>query len=144
MKSVAVLRFVVMLVLFTAWLGWLGYLAIATHKPIVVSRPQLLVSNLDIVGRVENADDGKVKVEEVHWPAAEKKLEGQTLTIANPSECLGWRGPGSYILLLSKHEKEWLVTPTPRSPGYPGGKPHIYPATPETLQQIKAFRKPEG
>jgi hypothetical protein len=141
----AVIRFVAMLAIFAVWLSWLGYLAFTARQMIVLSRPQLLISNLDVIAWVDRADATEVKVEEVHWPASEGKWKGQSLAVQNLSECSGWAGPGSYILLLTADGKNWRVTPTPRSPGYPvAGKPRIYPATQETLGQLKEYQKPEA
>jgi hypothetical protein len=138
MKSSA-LVFAAALVVFLGWLGWLAYLAIQARAEVVLSRPQLLVSNLDVI-----ADVGKtVKIEEVHWPDTEEGRKGQTIEVTNLSACDGWIGPGRYILPLTPDGKDWRVTQTPRSPGYSGtAKPRIYPVTPETLRQLDECRKP--
>jgi hypothetical protein len=143
MKS-AVVKFVVSLVVFAAWLSWLGYIALAMHRPIVLSRPQMLVSTFEVIGHVEFLEATKVKIETVHWPASEKKRTSEEITVTNLAECDGWRGPGSYILLLTPEGKDWRVTPTPRSPGSgAAGKPRIYPATEQALHQLNTFLKPE-
>jgi hypothetical protein len=142
--TTAVVRFGAMLVIFALWLSWLGYIAITMRHSIVLSRPQLLVSNLDVIARVDHPDASEIKVEEVNWPALQGQLKDQTLTVGNLGECSGWSGPGSYILPLTSEGKSWRVTPTPRSPGYPvAGKPRIYPVTPESIRQLNDFAKPQ-
>lgn len=142
--TTAVVRFGAMLVIFALWLSWLGYIAITMRHSIVLSRPQLLVSNLDVIARVDHPDASEIKVEEVNWPALQGQLKDQTLTVGNLGECSGWNGPGSYILPLTSEGKSWRVTPTPRSPGYPvAGRPRIYPVTPESIRQLNDFAKPQ-
>lgn len=142
--TTAIVRFGALLVIFMAWLGWLGYIALHTRQTVVLSRPQLLVSNLDVIARVDRPDATEIKVDEVHWPASQEKLKDQTLSVSNLAESTGWNGPGSYVLPLTADGKTWHVTLTPRSPGYPvTGKPRIYPTTPELLQQLSRIEKGE-
>ena len=42
--------------LFVGWLSFLLYLVIVTRDPIIVSRPQILVSNLCILAKIEERD----------------------------------------------------------------------------------------
>jgi hypothetical protein len=138
-------RFGAMLVIFMAWLGWLGYIALHTRQTVIVSRPQILVSNLDVIARIDRQDATEVKVDQVHWPASQEKLKDQTLAISNLAECAGWSGPGSYVIPLTADGKTWHVTLTPRSPGYPvAGKPRIYPASAESLRQVDEVEKGGG
>ncbi len=137
--------------LYLGWLGWLLYLALTASRPVVVSRPQLLASTLDVIAEVRAADgrpDARVTVREVHYPPSESGLAGQTLTVTNLADMGsedGWAGPGAYILPLVKDGDAYRVaTPAP-SPGFPPTSPHarprIYPATPETLHQLDDVRK---
>src|SRR5205809_4500008 len=93
----------VTVVLFLSWIGWLAYLAFTTTKPIVLSRPQFLVSKLDVIAELDSLD-GPATIEEVSWPQsdASKQLIGTKIQIENLNEChdRGWDGPGSYILPL--------------------------------------------
>jgi hypothetical protein len=140
---------------FLGWLGFLIYLATATKAPVIVSHPQLLVSTLDVIGEVSQQADGKpspeVKVVEVHYPPGNAGPQpGTTLRVANLPELgsgQGWQGPGLYILpLVPSGQDEYAVPRTPPSPGFdaggPAGRPHIYPATPQTRSQLNAIAKP--
>src|SRR5947208_6269522 len=109
MKRWAVVRLVVASVLFAGWIGWLVYLAMTQSQPIVLSRPQLLVSDLDVIARVD--DPGKkVVVEEVYaWHGKKPSItEGDSIDVGNLDRCrrlphdneadadvpLDWKGPG--------------------------------------------------
>ncbi len=139
--------------LFAAWLGWLGYLAWATRATVVLSRPQFLVSALDVVVALERVEKGdqELTIKQVLWSATDegRKLAGARLTVTNLDRCAGWTTPGDYILpLIPDGPGRYQVPPTPRSPGFEpdpsrnAGRPHIYPATPETLRQAQAMPKP--
>jgi hypothetical protein len=145
--------------LFLAWIAWLAYLALTTTHPVVLSRPQFLVSTVDVIAEVREKDDEpdpRVKVVRVVWAkeAGDKDLEGKTIQVANLPRIgrdQGWQGPGRYILPLQKGESgkadQFYVAPIPRSPGYPRpgknvladrpGPPQIYRATPEAEEQLE-------
>jgi hypothetical protein len=165
----ALVRLVLVALVFASWLGYLAYLVITLPRtpagwPLVVSRPQILVSDLDVIGSVPSTE-GEVRVEEVLWPDTEeaRQLVGKNLKVTNLDQCrplprdldsgeppLDWTGPGSYLLLLrrSPDGSGYEVTPTPPSPGYPpsglrrAGPPRIYPATPEARAQYGQVPKP--
>ena len=138
--------------LFLIWICWLVYLAITATRPIVLSRPQFLVSKLDVIAEVR-ANDSKpisdVEVREVHWPPKQAdQLAGKKITVVNLSQCDGWNGPGLYILPLEettdgKQDHEYQVARIPLSPGFnpSTSKPRIYPKTPETLRQLNSIHK---
>jgi hypothetical protein len=145
--------------LFLGWLGWLAYLAITAgtlpvsrKPPVILSRPQLLVSKLDVIADVKAADgrpDRTVTIVAVQWPLDERdKRQGEQITVTNLDRCTGWDGPGEYILPLEPSGKEYEVAPVPPSPGYPGarspGPLRIYRRTPETLRQLETIPKPEA
>jgi hypothetical protein len=143
----AALRLMLAAVLFAGWLGYLAYLAVTAAHPIVLSRAQFQVSGLDVIAQIDATDSRPtsiVRVIEVPWPAAEKKLKGQTLAVQNLDLCEGWQGPGEYILPLSVVGENYEVTATPRSPGYPPARvpgersvlPRIYPLTSQTARQF--------
>jgi len=165
-------RLLVTALLFGGWIAYLGYL-VATRpltpegRPLVLSRSQLLVSDLDVVAQVD--DPGlPVKVEEVLYPPEEEqKLKGQVLKVINlddchplplpaqhqgPGEPPDWTGPGRYLLPLrhSAEAKEaYEVAPTPPTAGYPPrgvqgllGPPRIYFATNQALAQYHQVPKP--
>jgi hypothetical protein len=139
--------------LFVVWIGWLAYLAITSTRPIVLSRPQFLVSKLDIIAEVHadnSKPDPKVDVREVHWPPkGMEQLVGRKITVGNLAQCDGWTGPGLYILPLAtetpepKNGSEYEVAKIPPSPGFSPAKspPRIYPKTPETLRQLNEIQK---
>jgi hypothetical protein len=140
-------RLVVAAALFLAWLGWLSFLVLTASHPIVLSRPQFLVSSLDLTAHVDQISgaEPRVTVQEVRWPGDERAraLEGKTIPVGNLAEVDGWTGPGEYILpLMTDWQGHYTVTGTPPSPGFPRvGKPRIYPVTPETLAQLNAIVK---
>jgi hypothetical protein len=159
--TAARMRLLIAALLFFGWLGWLAYLAVsaAMTPRIVLSRPQFLVSNFDVIAQVNElpADKNKaapVKVVEVYWPPEQKKaLEGKTIDVKGLAECRrDWIGPGKYILPLVHSEKEgYMIAAVPHSPGFPPpGNPddadgpriyRIYPVTPETLEQLTHIPK---
>ena len=95
----AALRLTLAGVLFAAWIGWLVYLVCAMKasvpdggtRPIVLSRPQFLVSNLDVIADVQeiDTDPAEVTVREVLWPTEEeaKELVHKKITVSRLSEC---------------------------------------------------------
>ena len=77
--------------LFAAWIGYLLYLVVTLPRspnelPIVLSRPQILVSRSDVVGTID-LKDGTVKVQEVLFPPNGKKpAKGDGLKVTNLGE----------------------------------------------------------
>jgi len=135
---------------FLLWIGYLAFLAASTIHPVVLSRPQLLVSNLIVIAQLTGAEhpDATASVEQVVWsgePAALAKAKA-SIKIENlerVSKERGWEGPGEYILALTQLRDGTLrVTPIPPSPGYPANKEQqanrvrIYLATPSARQQL--------
>jgi hypothetical protein len=157
MKSVT-LRFWLLAALFAAWIGFLLYLALSTRNPVILSRPQVLASSLDIVGRVDDPDSALVTVVKVLWPPDQKGIEGQKITVTNLPACKKegaepdgrttnerWTGPDEYILPLARDGQGGYQVATPkRSPGFDPArfKPHIYPATKEARDQLEEIRQP--
>lgn len=162
----AVVRLVLVTGLFLAWLGYLAYLVTVTPRdPVILCRPQFLVSELDVIAQVASLDR-PVVVEEVLYPAETVDLIGKELHVSNLALCAppahlqkipgqrDFTAPGSYILALRKLETtagapaSYEVVPTPPAPGYPSpgpprpGPPRIYPATPEALAQWRQLAKP--
>ena len=152
---------VVSAILFVAWIGYLLYLVIETARPtvqlwppritksqpVVLSRPQLLISTLDVIADVQ-ARNGQpepdVTIEAVQWPPSQQDRPAQKqIKVSNLVGCEGWKGPGRYILPLVKNGEEYRVARIPPSPGFEGGLPRIYPATAETERQLQSIQKPE-
>ena len=143
---------------FAAWIGWLVYLVYSMEsslppgasRPVVLSRPQFLVSSLDVIADVHEiqTDPSEVTVRQVLWPDTKdaQDLIGKQIRVSHLSECRAdWLGPGEYILALqSLGPKGYQVVPLPRSPGFPSGRPRIYPSTPDTREQLREIRKAKG
>ena len=154
------LRLAVAAVLFAGWIGYLLYLVVDLRwhrgpdgQPVVLSRPQFLVSEVDVIAQLDD-EKGPATVKEVL--AVQNKMaidEGQTLRVVNLVSPDGkgpvnWTGPGLYVLpLRARPDRTYEVVPIPRSPGYAGQSDldpvRIYPATAETRAQYRQIRKPE-
>lgn len=143
-------RLAVAAVLFVGWLGILLMLVLKTRDPVILSRPQLLVSNVVIVAQVQDRQgaDATVTVKEILWSAdtddalaVGEAIEVQNLT-GTPS---GWQGAQQYILPLIKSKSatgvSYQLTPLPIVPGYhPKADPdvrdvRVYPVTADALAQ---------
>jgi hypothetical protein len=163
MKSAA-LRFWLLAAMFAAWIGLLLYLALTTRNPVIVSRPQVLASNLDVVATVTNASKGTAVVTEVLWPEDQKgKWETKTITVTNLPACERsasdadrdkdgrtererWTGAGEYILLLQPDGPNAFKIAAPhRSPGFDPYRylPHIYRDTQQARDQLAEIRQPK-
>jgi hypothetical protein len=133
-------------VMFLLWIGYLAFLAASTRQPVVLSRPQLLVSNLVVIATLTGGPDHPeptVTVNDVVWagdPADKAKTHAkiavQNLEGVGPEQ--GWEGPGDYILALTQQrDGTFAVTPVPPSPGYPQtDRIRIYRATERTRQRL--------
>jgi hypothetical protein len=138
-------------VLLTAWIGYLGYLAVTHHHPVVLSRPQFLASELDVVAKVteETNADGLAEVESVsHYRTeSQKELKDKQIVVKGLTHSEGWKGPGRYILPLvpidssDKDTQDYFVAGIPRSPGAPSLPARIYPVTAETIEQLESISK---
>jgi hypothetical protein len=106
--------------------------------------------------RKVNAPAPEIRIREVVWPANlardlnEAKVVILNLPSSGPAE--GWVKPGEYLLPLSVRrgpngQRNYLVTPIPRSPGYFGSDPdrkvpgRIYPDTPATRRELQDLVK---
>ena len=123
-------RLVVSVCLFLAWIGFLAYLVARTRDPVILSRPQLVVSSAVVIAEVKAQDGrqaGTVAVSKVAWALAsdDAKFADSQLAVdglADIGSEQGWSGPGAYILPLTKRKVAsgyvYEVTPLPISPGY--------------------------
>jgi hypothetical protein len=167
------LRLLLTVLLFAGWLGYLYY-QVRTRpvrddkEPLVLSRPQLLTSSVDVIATISDPAE-PIKVVEVLYPAGAAPVKaGDAIRVDNIDSCgplssthrdevppPDYSHPGTYLVPLHYHKVEgkprFEVAPTPPSPGYPSatslhpGPPRIYPDTPETraeYEQIRA-RKPQ-
>jgi hypothetical protein len=138
--------------LFFAWIGWLAYLAVTATRPIVLSRPQFLVSNLDVIAQVDQDKTGpirKVTIEHIYWQQDKDLRLDDKISVTNLEACSGWQGPGHYILPLHHSADGTEVVLPGKSPGFPPtssselaptvNRPRIYPVTPETLRQLESI-----
>lgn len=161
----AAFRLLLSAALFVAWLGYLGYLiatrpVTAAGAPLVVSRPQVLTSEIDIIAEIDDPQSQAI-VREVLYPANAAIKPGDRLTIGRLADA---RGPVRYqghtpppdfsagvrlylvplrSSLLEKGRYE--VAAVPPSPGFHTGLDpllRIYPATAETLAQYRGIAKP--
>jgi hypothetical protein len=134
---------------FLGWIGYLGFLTLTVRHPVVLSRPQLLNADLDVVAQVDDLG-GSVKVVAVPWtrPGRQPPAQDTMIRVKNLESCRpDWSGPGEYLLPLKRAGDEFEVATAGPSPGYPPspvpllpqkeGPPHIYPATPAVLEQLR-------
>ncbi|MCS6850410.1 MAG: hypothetical protein NZ700_04490 [Gemmataceae bacterium] len=140
---------------FAAWIAYLAYLVVSTytwrpfHRPIILSRPQFLLSRLDVIADVSEAagrPEATVQIREVVRSQGGKAPGvGPALRIANLPEAEGWQGPGAYILpLVPDGRGGYLVAATPAlgiDLRGQGGPPRIYPLTPGTRRQLESLPK---
>jgi hypothetical protein len=125
---------------------------------VVLSRPQFLASNLVVVADVPGGagDPVEVTVREVVRPDSPRAKALETIAVPGLRKCEGWAGPGTYILPLTTDWKgSYRVTPMQRSPGFvphdpdlernppPETRPHIYPLTEATREQLRQMPEPE-
>ncbi len=123
-------RLAVSALLFLAWIGFLAYLVARTRDPVILSRPQLVVSSVVLLADVKELSGRPaptVAVTKIAWALSDEDnaLAGSQLTIeglADVGKAEGWRGPGTYILPLTKRKTNagytFTVTSLPLSPGY--------------------------
>jgi hypothetical protein len=120
-------RLAVSAALFLAWIGFLVYLVVRTRNPVILSRPQLVVSSAVVIADVIEKDgrpSPMVTIQKLVWTLSEKDAmaAGAQLTVEGLADCRreqGWSGPGEYILPLTKRaDGAYEVTPLPLSPGY--------------------------
>jgi hypothetical protein len=180
------LRLALAAALFAAWMGYLGYLVytlpgptnnpvvdalrpVPNDLPAVLSRPQFLVSALDVVGTVEDKD-GQVKVREVLYSKGKSPPEPDaSIRVVNldkvrvlvrvsgekDSQTEHWEerkptaldslplGPCLLLLRPTDEKDEYEVVHLPSSPGARFMSPRIYLATAETLAEYHSLKKPE-
>jgi hypothetical protein len=163
-------RLLLTVALFAGWLGYLAYQVATRPKvqidaetalPLVVSHPQALASEVDVVAQLPAPRAGEVQVEvlRVLSPSKEAPVqEGEKITVTNLGECRpsghlqgsapsDWLREGPHLLLLRRAGKGlYEVTPIPPSPGYlggnlAGGPPRLYPATEQALALYHQIRK---
>ncbi len=121
------IRLIVAAFLFVGWLGWLGATALTKSHAPVVSRVQAANATVAVVAELTNGEDGRAVHlirqvpqlgpqpvalnEKADRPAIMVKvvetLKGgpapdTQIGVANLPDCVGYTGPGRYLLLLNK------------------------------------------
>jgi hypothetical protein len=139
-------------------MAYLIHLALTHRHPTVLSRPQLLVSQLVVKAHIEGAEAPQDEATNVRvlFKAKDLKnledaeIEGKTIRVANLPLCTkNWTGPGEYLLPLEReHDDVYVVTSIPRSPGFSGrganAQPLIYRWSHEIEEQFKQIPKSEA
>lgn len=128
---------------FALWIAYLIYLSLTARNPVVLSRGQFLVSNVDVIAEVGSKESKTVKVLEVRWPRNDPDhLAGKEISVSNLPDCEGLAGPGQYILPLFGQGTTYRVAAVPRSPGYSGAlHGRVYPDSPQTRGQLDEIHK---
>ena len=129
-------RVAVSLFLFLSWLGFLFYLVLE-RRTIVVSQPQLLISQLIVVAElrdVEGVPDAQVAVKEVLWSAHAADQKQDKIVLPDLALAQGYKGAGVYVVPLRKREGGFSIAPAP-TPNVP--TPRIYPWNAETRAQVE-------
>jgi hypothetical protein len=163
MRISPLVRFVLACSLFAGWIGWLIWMVATTRHQVVLSRPQLLVSEIDVVAKVSALDEPVIIEEVLHSSIKDSAVvPGASLPVINLAVCkrlphegedprtvpLDWTGPGTYLLPLrtTNNAQSYAVAETPASPGYPPprvslvGSPRIYPVNDEVREQYREIR----
>jgi hypothetical protein len=162
------LLFLTPLVLYGCWLSYLSWQV--ARRPIqapgyalVLSRPQLLASPIDIIASIPDKN-GKAKVIEVLYPkeaAPVKPGDEIVLRLVDEARPIAvvrgatppadWEGPGNYLVPMRASpgvQGEYEVVGIPTSPGFraPMLNPpvRIYRDSAETRAQYAQISKPES
>ncbi len=137
-------RLVVSALLLAVWLGYLLFLVVGSRDPIVLSRPQLAEAELCVLATIDEA--GQARATQILWPEHDSRdASALTLDLRTPiAEIKYYRGPGVYLLPLTRDDGAYVVTPIPNLPGNaPIGQRLIYPASPETSAQLRRIKRGE-
>lgn len=141
---------VLSLVLFLGWIGWLASQALRHKNPVVVSRSQLMVSNVDVVAHVESLQEKRVRIEEVLYSKNGGPESGAEIAIKNLASAKGFDAPGSYVLPLVLRDNEYVLAGLPPDPGFPDNvdvrevSPRIYPFSEEVRRQLREIHSAKG
>ena len=138
---------------FVGWMCYLGYTAWQYRKPpVIVSRAQLLASEFDVVAQVEaEPSDGRkpaspVTVLQVLYSAGDKGSPkvAEKFAVQNLGNCLGFTGPGQYVLPLAMRNGLYYVASPPLDAGVPPRlytfAPRIYALTDDVRRQFAEIR----
>src|SRR5262245_4877248 len=117
-----VFRLVLCASLFAVWIGYLVYLVATRPRtpqdtPLVLSRPQILASAVDVLAPIDTAPKGETEITivEVLYPTSDRALElkaGDKIKVTGLEDCRpaqrfgaplpppDWAGPGEYLVPL--------------------------------------------
>jgi hypothetical protein len=164
------IRLVLVSGVFLGWLGYLGYLVanrphvgdawpmFGESWPLVVSRPQVMTSRVDVIAELPAPPGmGEVEVEVVEVLYPEGASVPKTIKVSHLEAChpiapprgpvppKDWSAAGRYLLPLVRVEgssDQYRVAAVPLSPGFDRpGVYRIYPDTPETRAQYERIEK---
>ncbi len=147
------LRLLLAMGLFLSWISYLGFLVAHTTrgtdgKPVRLSHPQFLTSELDLVLEVTDQENIVLtRVTEVLYSSLKNKTPkvGDSLTINNlelPGNLVNEKKSWLVPLRTTDSGKSFEIMPVPSSPGFSGRTFKIYPALDGVLRQYKLLPKP--
>lgn len=146
-------RLFLALTLFLSWIGYLGFLVTHTTrgadgKPVRLSLPQFLTSELDVIIELKNQENSAITlITEILYSSLNDKTPkvGESLIINNLEIPDSQRNEkNTWILPLRTFDfgKSYEIAPIPASPGFSGRITKIYPAFDGVLLQYKKLPKP--
>jgi len=117
------------------WLGLVAWLTWTSSNPVTLNRQQIFASDVLLVGRVSSQHVVE-PVEDQPWPLADRspiKIVNLSRTHARPGRVFLF--PLRFVLnrIGTKPKVEYMVTPSE----LPSHEPLVYPATPETMDQLR-------
>jgi len=115
-----------------AWSLTLLVMAWQTSNPVVVSRDQLLNSDVVVVARRSHAGDDHVRVERVLYGTVAERDE---LRVRNLKEVGSLVDDTSYVLALSQFQGDYVVTTLAGQ----RAAPLVYPVSPDTIEAAKSI-----
>jgi hypothetical protein len=130
-------------VLFAAWFGFLAYEVATSANPVILSRPQILASDVVVEGRLLRSPS-RVAVEKVWW--GDESLRGKELNVSGLAFA---ESPSTVIVALQQAGKDrYRIQPIPADAGADRDveAPGFYPAEPEVLKELSKlldFRRSE-
>lgn len=143
-------------VVFCGWIAWLGTQALRHKNPVVVSRSQLLISQCDVVARVDDLQKKRVTVEEVLYTQDGGPAKGAAIEVKNLTDAKGFSSPGSYVLPLINQKQKggedtYILAGLPDDPGFPydgvdprSVSPRVYPYSDEVRRQLAEIHEKKG
>lgn len=103
-----------------------------TSNPRLVSRDQVLASQVVVIGRASHPGENRVTVERVFLGDL---TEGDELRVVNLAEVPGLTDGRSYLMPLSPYRNDFVVTTLDGQKS----APLVYDATPGNIDQVKAI-----